>query len=169
MSKTVQESAHERLSQLAAEVVEKDPNPQSASITIAARLTKRDRELLIDECVASALQLQAWRANGRANHLAKHMDRSVELDTQANRTLARAAASFLDTITFGGVRLGDMTGLDLDAQIRTSRAHAAGHTRNAMLLSTLRKKVGDDEKVRQKWTDQQAIRVNDNLQKIEAA
>lgn len=168
-TKTPQETAHERLNLLAAEAVERSPDPAIATNFIAKSLTKKDRELLVDECIAQAMQLQVWRANGRANHAAKHTDRTVERDASANRLLARAASDFLDTISFGGIRLGDMTGADLDNQIRVSRAHAAGHQRNVMLLSTLRKKVGDTERVRDKWTDKEAIRVNSNLSKIEAA
>jgi len=63
------------------------------------------------------------------------------------------------------VFLGDMTGADLDAQVRESNAHASGHLRNVRLLTALRKRVGPTDRVRDKWSEAEAVKLNDSVNK----
>jgi len=165
MAQTPEELAYEKVLALAQREVAKDPTPKRARDAVYKALTATDRKGIINWCIVQAVQQQVWRANAQANHAAKYIDRPVERDGPANGLLARAATRFLDTVSFNGVRLGDMTGADLDAQVRESNAHASGHLRNVRLLTALRKRVGPTDRVRDKWSEAEAVKLNDSVNK----
>lgn len=63
----------------------------------------------------------------------------------------------LDVWHVGDIKLGDATGNDLAVAINREHQSSKGHQKNALFYQHIKKKVGEDEAVREQW-DERTIR-----------
>jgi hypothetical protein len=59
----------------------------------------------------------------------------------------------LDIWRVGELKLGDATGNDLAGAIKREKASSIGHDKNARLYANLKKKLDDDQAVREEWNE----------------
>lgn len=76
-----------------------------------------------------------------------------------------AEQTILDTWRCGDKALGDLTGLDIDAEIEAALRLEEGHRTNRTFYSLLRRRVGDNQTVRSRVKPAQAAKMYESASK----
>lgn len=155
-------NAHDKLKELARQVVETNPNIEECVDTVIAQLGETTQELL-RAVVRVAVQAAVYAARARQRVAAATRPAITIVEQQATSGIFKR--TLLDSWYVGNKRLGDCTASELTFEAVQLGAQATGLQRKVEFYTQLAKRVGQSQ-VRSVLTEEQVASLYDNIAKL---